>query len=241
MKRQRFRKALILIFFLMFPITLYYLSPYLIIQGAIEGIVTGSFIVFCLMLLTSMFFGRAFCGWICPAGGLQECCTIAVDKRAKGGKGNWIKYFIWVPWIILIAAMFIGAGGVKVVDFFYLTDHGVSVTSAQSYVIFYGVIIMIVTLAFTGGRRSFCHYVCWMAPFMILGTKIKNILKYPSLNLNVEKSKCISCKACTKKCPMSLEVMEMVQKNNMKNSECILCGECIDGCPKKVIKYSVGR
>jgi ferredoxin-type protein NapH len=78
-----------------------------------------------------------------------------------------------------------------------------------------------------------------MSPFMILGNMIKNKLKYPSLHLRVQEEKCINCSACTKKCPMSLEVMDMVHKGNMHNSECILCGECIDGCPKAVISYGI--
>ncbi len=40
---------------------------------------------------------------------------------------------------------------------------------------------------------------------------------------------------------MSLDVKEMVQKENMKNAECILCGECVDTCPKKAIGYSMKR
>jgi ferredoxin-type protein NapH len=239
MKRQKLRKALVLISFLLFPITLYYLSPYLIIQGAYEGIVTGSFIVFTLIFLVSLFMGRAFCGWVCPAGGLQECCTMAVDKKAKGGKLNWIKYIIWIPWVSIIILMFKTAGGFKQIDFFYQTDHGVSVTSPQAYIIFYAVILLIVVLSLTAGRRSFCHYACWMSPFMIIGSKLKNALKYPSLHLKANKDKCISCSACTKKCPMSLEVMDMVHSGTMTNSECILCGECVDVCPKSVIKYSI--
>lgn len=238
MKRQKLRRGIILISFLLFPITIYYLSPYLIIQGAAEGIITGSFIVFSLMFLSSLFLGRAFCGWLCPAGGLQECCMIASDKKTRGGRLNWIKFFIWIPWLLTIAAMFISIGGFKRTDFLYMTIHGISVAEPAAYIIFYGVVMLIVVLALAAGRRSFCHYVCWMAPFMMIGSKIKNTLGYPSLHLSASKGTCISCRACTKKCPMSLDVMNMVQNGNMTNSECILCGECIDGCPKKVIKYS---
>lgn len=239
MKRQNIRKALILISFLLFPVTLYYLSPYLIVQAAAEGIIAGSFLVFTAMLVISLILGRAFCGWVCPAGGLQECCMPVSNKRAKGGKLNWIKYFIWVPWIILIGIMAIQAGGFHQVNFFYQTDHSVSVTTPQSYVIFYGVVILIVVLAFTAGRRSFCHYVCWMAPFMIIGSNIRNILRLPSLQLQSSENDCIHCMQCNKKCPMSLDVEQMVSKKDMRNAECILCGECIDTCPKKVIQYSM--
>lgn len=238
MKRQKLRKALVLSTFLLFPIVIYYFSPYLIVMGASKGIIVGSFIIFTLLFLFSLIFGRGFCGWVCPAGGLQECCTIAVDKKVKGGKLNWIKYFIWVPWIGSIIVMFIIAGGIKDIEFFYQTQYGISTLSIQAYVIYYGVIGLVVLLGLVLGNRAFCHYVCWMAPFMVIGSKIKNIDKYPSLHLVTDKSKCVNCKACDKKCPMSLEVSLMVQKENMKNSECILCGECVDGCHKKAIAYS---
>lgn len=239
MKRKRFRKALIICSFLLFPVTIYYLSPYLIVMGASEGIIAGSFIVFAIMLLSALFFGRAFCGWICPAGGLQECCMLAVDKRAKGGRRNWIKYIIWVPWIILIALVSVNAGGLKNIDFLYQTKYGISVSEPGAYIIFYAVILLIVVMAFIGGRRSFCHYVCWMAPFMVIGNSIKNKLGYPSLRLRSDKDKCTGCSACTRKCPMSLEVMDMVQSGSMHNSECILCGECADTCPRKAIRYAL--
>jgi ferredoxin-type protein NapH len=238
-KRQKIRKGFILISFLLFPIILNYLSPYLIIMGSAAGIITGSFIVFAVLLFSSLFFGRAFCGWLCPAAGLQEACFAVRDKRVKGG--NWIKFLIWVPWVALIVFMAIQAKGYHVVNPFYQTDYGISVSKPQNYFVFYTVIALVVTLAFTVGRRSFCHHVCWMAPFMMIGTKIKEILGYPSLHLQSEVAKCTRCKLCTKKCPMSLEVAEMVQRKTMGNAECILCGECVDACPKGVIKFGVKR
>ena len=45
MKRQNVRKLLLIISMLLFPVTIWYMSPYLIIQGAMEGIVTGSCII----------------------------------------------------------------------------------------------------------------------------------------------------------------------------------------------------
>jgi len=96
-KRQKIRKVLIFIFFLLFPVILYYLSPALIIQGASQGIITGSFIIFSLLFVSSLLLGRSFCGWVCPGAGLQEACFRINNKRTRGGKYNSIKYFIWVP------------------------------------------------------------------------------------------------------------------------------------------------
>ena len=56
--------------------------------------------------------------------------------------------------------------------------------------------------------------------------------------LNAEKDRCIDCMTCTKNCPMSLDVNDMVKNEKMEQSECILCATCIDGCKENVIKYS---
>lgn len=240
-KRQSIRKASLIIMFLLFPITIFYFSPYLIILGATEGIIAGSAIVFALQFLFSLFFGRAFCGYICPGGGLQECLMLANGKKAKGGKRNLIKYFIWVPWICSIIILFISAGGVSEVNFLAHTENGISISRPGAYIIYYGIILLFVILSLTAGRRAVCHYVCWMSPFMVIGTKISNRLKIPALHLESDKTKCSGCKRCSEKCPMSLEVREMVESGNMKNSECILCGECIDTCPKNAISYVFGK
>ncbi|MHA2071805.1 MAG: 4Fe-4S binding protein, partial [Candidatus Thorarchaeota archaeon] len=67
-RRQRLRKGLIFTSFLLFPIIMNYFSPYLIIEAALLGIMNGSFIVFTLLFISSLFLGRGFCGWLCPAG-----------------------------------------------------------------------------------------------------------------------------------------------------------------------------
>lgn len=207
-------------------------------MGAQQGIISGSFILFCLLLLTSLFIGRAFCGWVCPAGGLQECCFAVSDKKARGGRANWIKYFIWVPWVSVIVITAILAGGLRKIDPLYQTRYGISVSEPGAYIIYFAVVGLIVIPSFAAGKRAFCHYICWMAPFMVIGTKIRNLFRWPALRLKADEDKCINCKACTKNCPMSLDVNGMVQKGSMKDSECILCGTCVDVCPKEVIRYS---
>ena len=236
MKRQQIRKTLLLISFLLFPITIWYFSPYLIIMGASQGIVTGSFIVFSILLIGSLFLGRGFCGWICPAAGLQEACTLIQTKPVR--RGNWIKYLIWIPWISFIGLVILQAGGLKTIDPFYQTEYGISMTRPASYIIFYTVIGLISFLALTVGKRSACHQICWMAPFMIIGAKIRNMGRWPALHLKAESGDCNHCKKCTHGCPMSLDVEQMVRKAAMENTECILCGNCIDTCPRGAIRYA---
>lgn len=238
-KRQKTRKTLLFISFLFFPATFYYLSPYLIIDGTIKGVITGSFLFFVLLFVSSLLVGRAFCGWVCPAGGAQE--SILTINSKKITKGNLIKWIIWIPWMSAIVALAIKNGGYQSVDLFYQTTFGFSIGNVFSLIIYLLVLMLIVAPALIFGRRSFCHSICWMAPFMMIGRKLRNLLHLPSLQLASDSESCMHCHSCTTNCPMSLPVEDMVVKSSMENSECILCGECVDGCNSGSIRYEFKR
>jgi len=237
-RRQRVRRSIILVSMLLFPVILNYFSPHTIIVGASLGIVNGSLIMFTLLFLSALFFGRLWCAWGCPGAGLQEMLFSINNEPARGGRLNWIKWGIWVPWVGLIAYTAITAGGYRSIDFFHLTDNGISVTKLHNFIIYYVVVGTFLALSLWLGRRASCHYICWMAPFMILGRAIRNLFKWPALRLEAEPTKCGACRLCTKTCPMSLPVDEMVKQQAMENGECILCGICIDNCSRHAIRYT---
>ena len=245
--RQRIRKALVILAFLSFPITMNYLSPYVIIDGAMNGIVNGSLIMFGLMFVSSLFLGRAWCGWVCPGGGMQEIVEPVNRKAVKPAKIDWIKWLIWIPWISLIVFLVFQAGGYKSLNFFYATQNGISVAGTEdrpiifAYIIYYFVIILFVGMAVLVGRRAGCHTICWMAPFMMIGRWVRNRFGWASLRLTSQPSACIDCKLCTKSCPMSLDVNKMVRAGKMEHPECILCGTCVDNCSKNAIRFSFSR
>lgn len=236
--RQRLRRGLLLLSLLLFPVTLNYFSPYVVLDAASQGIVNGSLIVFGLLALSSLILGRAWCGWLCPAGAIGDRWCGVVDRRARGGAWNAAKWAIWLPWLGLIAFLAVRAGGYHTVNPLYLTEHGISVASLQSLVILVAVVVVISVLSLAAGRRGFCHYGCWMAPFMILGDRLRRALRFPGLRLRARAEACVHCALCSKDCPMSLDVHRMVQSGRMAASECILCGTCVDTCPQGVIGYA---
>lgn len=236
--RQRLRRTIVFISFLLFPVTIWYFSPYLMIQAASEHIMNGSFIVFMTMLIASMFLGRVWCGWLCPAGGMQECLIRCNEKPAKQGWRDKIKFIIWILWIATVIVTFILGKNDVTVDFFYMTDHGISVSGIYNYVIYYGVLLILVLPALIHGRRAACHYLCWMAPFMVIGSSIGRFLRLPQLHIEGDTERCVSCGRCNKVCPMGLDVRSMTKEGkNAKCAECIQCGACVDECPGKALKY----
>jgi polyferredoxin len=203
-----------------------------------NGIVNGSLIMFGLMFLSSLFLGRAWCGWICPGGGMQEIVEPINQRPVNLQKTDWIKWLIWIPWVSIIIWLVIRAGGYSSVNFLHLTESGVSIDEPLKYIMYYLVIGLFLVLAITVGKRAGCHTICWMAPFMIIGRWIRNRFAWPSLRLVANASACSDCKTCTKNCPMSLDVNSMVKTQKMEHTECILCGTCVDNCSRDAIRYS---
>lgn len=244
-RRQRWRRALLVASFALFPVTLNYFSPYLIVESSAAGIANGSALVFGAMLVGSLVLGRLWCGWACPAGGLQEVLG-PVNRRRPGVKGDVVKWVIWVPWVAMIAFNVARLGGYSAVDPLYGTVGGVSLAGdaerpvIAAYVIYLSVIALFGGLAVAAGKRAGCHTVCWMAPFMIVGRWLRNRGRWPALQLAVDPESCTSCSRCTEECPMGLDVEALATRGDMEHAECILCGTCADTCPKHAIHYSFG-
>jgi polyferredoxin len=243
-RRQKVRRALLIASFVLFPVTINYFSPYLIVDGGFAGILTGSAIVFAAMFFGSMVFGRLWCGWACPVAGLTEP-LLRVNPRRMGSRADLVKWLIWVPWIALVVFAVARAGGYHSVDPLYGTVGGISLAVdgdrplIAAYGIYFGVVALFFGLAVAAGRRAGCHAVCWMAPFMILGRRVGSALHLPALGLETDPAKCTSCGTCTVSCPMSVDVQARVPAGRIDADECSLCGTCADECPQHVIRYAL--
>ena len=203
MTRQRIRKLLIIISLLLFPVTLYYFSPALIINAGLHGIINGSFIVFLFLFLFSIPFGRLFCAYFCPAGGLQECAFIVNEKVPKQGWRNGVKFIIWGIWLTVVVFCYFSSGKIVAVDFFFETENGISVSNIQSYIIYYGIISLILISC---GR---CSKVCPMGIDVISETR----------NKTISNPECIQCGACIDNCPKNVLTYGMLERKESSNGE----------------------
>jgi ferredoxin-type protein NapH len=233
--RQNLRKWILILSFVLLPVTLVYISPIIIVMGAAEGIASGSMILFLLLFIFSLIVSRLWCGWLCPMGAWQEICSPVMKHTVRPGWRNSVKYIVTALWLGLIAYALIGAGGIRSINPFYNTDHGLSITSLPILVVVVVIFIIIFVVAYLAGRRGFCHVLCPVAGLMVAGRKIRNLAGWPALHLDADKNRCIDCNKCSKECPMGLDVHGMVQEEKMENADCILCGNCADVCPKGAV------
>jgi len=59
--RQRIRKAIVILAFLSFPVTMNFLWTYVIIDRAMNGIINSSMVMFGMMFVSYLFLGRGWC------------------------------------------------------------------------------------------------------------------------------------------------------------------------------------
>lgn len=231
--RQRIRKGILAFSALMFPITFFFFSPMVIVLSATKGILNGSAMVFGLLLLFSIIGSRLFCGWLCPGGAVQDYVSGANNRRWNSKGKNLTKYIIWAVWFSFIVFLWVHNMPLKG-DFLYL------VRIESQYMIIYAIVMTVIYLfTLLTGRRGMCHSLCWMAPFMVIGEKLSDLLHIPRFRLSTKPDNCVSCGKCNKICPMGLDIAGMVKSGSMDSAECISCLECVDECPKNAVSFGI--
>lgn len=226
------RKGISFISFILLPITLDYFAPVLIVQASWEETFAAVHIIFGLMILVAIFFGGAWCSYICPFGALHD---LVPSTRSKRKLIN-LKWLTGGIFLILIAAPIIIHGFQKIILPYHMEDTMVSVSSFHDLVRYYIIALSIIIITVVLGKRTWCRYLCPMYIFNYIGMKIRSFLKLPSLKITCKSKKCTQCQKCTKSCLMGLDVADMVKSNKWNTNECIQCGECLNACKCDVLK-----
>jgi len=238
---KRFRYTTTFISFLLFPVVLNFLSPYVSISGAMNGIISGSILVFLFLFVSGLFFGRTWCSHVCPWAMPSDFLQSINNKPVNRKVLRVIRYSIFGIWATVLVLGFVFAGGIKGIDPLYLTESGISVDMPLKYITYYFVLGTLFLTTLLIGRRGACHTICWMSPFMILGQKVGEFLHLPQYKVRSNPDACISCQKCDKACPMSINVMEEVKNGKIISQDCILCGDCVRACPKDVLSIQMKR
>ncbi|MCB5250088.1 MAG: 4Fe-4S binding protein [Candidatus Cloacimonadales bacterium] len=195
-----------------------------------------SLLIFAALTMLVMWFGRAFCGFICFFGTLQEYLYRIIPKNAKAvlkiSHSN-EKSIGLIKYVVLGATIILSVFGLSKAFMNYcpITTLAWIKNAGVSSLIFL-VITLILSLFI---ERFWCRFLCPYAALMNVISKIGKFLRIDAFYIKIEQNKCIDCGACTEACPMNIDLQHKVI---IKNPNCIKCLKCIDVCPlKDTIKW----
>ncbi len=199
--------------------------------------------VFCLVLVVSLVFvGRFFCGWLCKLGAFQELTEavyrrIGFRPRLIHSRARMVRLFMFVPYFLPVLYVWAGDLASKPP---YFNLGAVEPWTGDLPKTVLGSIFYFVTVTFgltaLFGRRAFCRLVCPFALFFQLFERI------PWLPRIQQTGRCIGCDVCDQVCPMGIAVEnEILRLGQVTDPECIRCLVCVDVCPVKALKFKSGR
>ncbi|MDR2401031.1 MAG: 4Fe-4S dicluster domain-containing protein [Deferribacteraceae bacterium] len=205
-------------------------------------------------ILATLFFGRIFCGYVCPLGVTQDLIDFFYNKR-----NDVYRRFVKLRYIFMAAAATSAAFGINlgfhllpisIATRFYglvvypfikvpvfavmafMQEHfgwfGYATLHIMRVSSIFAIFFIIAFIFFfsRNTRRFWCKYICPSGAFMGLLS-----LKAPyRRRVNGD---CTDCGLCDRRCPMHA----VKNHKDYAVSECISCKECVRVCPSKAVSF----
>jgi ferredoxin len=198
------------------------------------------------------FLNKAFCGWVCPLGTVQEL-LFRIGRRvgrplnrftpANVGRVRPVK---WLMLLLLVLALPTMAGmgvvGNELGDPFcqvcpsrlattLLTadTEQIAVRTSTGVNFFLGAagnaLFGFIIIAALAARQPFCR-ICPLLSWNALFQKLS-----PMRLVKKQYDKCEKCGVCQKACPMDIHEIGSEHGNKAFHEDCTLCGRCAEFCP----------
>ncbi len=196
----------------------------------LAGAFSGSVIHYLVAKIFGTFlFGRGFCGWACWTATVLD--FFPWMKPKQGRLKNWgiIRYIHFFSILALVLILWFG---------FQMNNFQSNFTMLFNWLIigniaYYAIAIILVTAL--KDNRAFCKYACPIPVLMKIGAR------FAIWKIEIAKEKCTKCKICERNCPMNIQLLEYMNRNQrISSTECIACQQCVNGCPEKAIQFSKG-
>jgi ferredoxin-type protein NapH len=196
--------------------------------------------------------GRAFCGWACPFGYLQDgLYRIRTPKFKFPRAADGLKYVLLVVLVIALPVALGGGNGLTpeqritsdksdVVDYCGTicpagtleaglpllasdaTARAQVSTRTWSKLAILGVVLGLMVFS----RRSFCRGLCPLGATMSLLSGVS------TFRLRTETDKCTKCMRCVRVCPTKSRLVPETAGGKEATAECVMCLDCVRSCPE---------
>lgn len=172
-------------------------------------------------------FGRGWCGWACWTAMVLDCLPYKRNESGRVSSG-WEK-LRYVHFGISLALVF--------VLWFFMGYQPAQRGPTELVWFVVGNVFYFssgIILAFAlKDNRAFCKYLCPITAILKISSR------FALYKMEGDKDKCKECKACTRACPMDINIPEYIQQGGrVLSTECILCQTCTTVCPQKNISMT---
>lgn len=185
------------------------------------------------LLISTIFFGRFFCGYICPLGSLIDLSDFLLFKKNFKKKNRPSLFWQKTKYLLLILMAVFAIFGYVLP----LILDPISILTRISTILLSPILsfnsnavilsnsvlaalLMVVVIFGTGlfDKRFWCQYVCPTGAFLGL------LSRFSFFRREYDNKNCNSCKACHVTCPT--RAINLSNHDKTTASECILCGFC---------------
>lgn len=203
----------------------------------------GTVLLIVGLIIGPLFFGRHWCGWLCPAGFFTEYLNKLVPKKlqipfqkldVKAIRYGFFTAFLLIP-IFGLGNMCCAFCNFNVIQgIFGLASFNANYHSVFSTRLGWITLVWVLIFGvFSVGGRGYCNLFCpsgILASIFHWGGSRFNF----SRKIKIDKKACDSCGKCKPQCPMWAIDAE---KKEIDYSACITCHLCQVACPKDAIIY----
>ncbi len=217
-------------------VSIHNICPYAIVcfgllKGSIlnfsVGVAALGILLGLLFMVLSMFYGRIFCGYVCPLGTLQEMINAL---RGKGGKQLPYMYerkLAKLKYILLFINIVMVILGLSWIYTNFCPIYGLSrlPSLAIGGLIVFAIIIV-------GGffvQRMWCRFLCPYAALLNMAQKLGKLFGIKRYKIHRNLERCTDCGVCSRNCPMNLDILS---SEYVDDENCIHCLRCTVKCPK---------
>ena len=188
--------------------------------------------------------GRAFCGWMCPIGTLQDILAgwtsrlesvLPIRKREASPQSSrrsrrkarfpiplppkWDKWLRYLKYLILVLILIASVKSVYPPLREICPARAIFSFQLTTGLLWSVLITFIITSMLN--KRFWCKYLC------PLGAALAVFNKITPLRIVSDDNNCTACGHCDTVCPMDI----ITVPENLRSAECIQCLECIEACP----------
>lgn len=222
-----------------------------------DGVVNAGFVFFVLAILSTLIFGRFFCGWGCHIVAVQDLAAWIMMKLGVKPKPFRSRLMLWIP-LGLALYMFVWPVFVREVMRPLLADSrgrlpawlgqidplpGIHTdflvedfwaTFAAWYVAIPFILVCGVFTVYVLGAKAFCSYGC---PY---GGFFAPVDRFAPGRIRVNDN-CHQCGHCTAVCTSNVRVHEEVRDYGMVvDPGCMKCLDCVSVCPNNALSFGFG-